>query len=43
MAVSKEEGGSDPFADEGAPTSTSGSWREVPITRKIMSGKYIAN
>lgn len=42
-AVSKEEGGSDPFADEGALTSTPGSWKEVPLTRKLMSGKYIAD
>ena len=39
----KEEGGSDPFADEGTSTSAAGSWREVPVTRKIVSGKYIAN
>lgn len=42
-AASREEGGSDPFADEGASTSALGSWREVPITRKMMSGKYIAS
>ncbi len=42
-AVSKEEGGSDPFADEGASASALGSWKEVPVTRKIMSGRYIAN
>lgn len=39
----KEEGGSDPFADEGTSTSATGSWKELPVTRKIMSGKYIAN
>ena len=38
----KEEGGSDPFADEGTTPNPSGNWREVPVTRKIMSGKYIA-
>lgn len=42
-SVPKEEGGSDPFADEGTSTSAFGSWREVPVTRKIMSGKYIGN
>ena len=42
-AFSKEEGGSDPFADEGTSTSALGSWREVPVTRKMMSGKYIAH
>ena len=39
---SKEEGGSDPFADESTSTSAAGTWKEVPVTRKIMSGKYIA-
>lgn len=42
-SVPKEEGGSDPFADEGTSTTALGSWREVPVTRKIMSGKYIGN
>lgn len=43
MNNSKEEGGSDPFADESTSTSAVGTWKEVPLTRKIMSGKYIAN
>ena len=44
MAGSKEEGGSDPFADEGTSSAGGmGSWKEVPVTRKIMSGRYIAN
>ena len=34
----KDERGSDPFADE----STVSTWKEVPLTRKIVSGKYIA-
>lgn len=42
MSSSKEEGGSDPFADE-STTSAVGAWREVPLTRKMVSGKYIAN
>ena len=45
MGGSKEEfSGSDPFADEStATTATAGtSWKEVPVTRRIMSGKYIA-
>ena len=41
--ASKEEGGSDPFADESTSTSATGTWKEVPATRKIISGKYIAN
>ena len=40
---SREEGGSDPFADESTLSISSGAWREVPVTRKIVSGKYIAN
>ena len=43
MASSREEGGSDPFADEGTPSGAPGSWKEVPVTRKIISGRYIAN
>lgn len=43
IAGSREEGGSDPFADEGTSTTGAGSWREVPVTRKIMSGKYIGH
>ena len=39
----KEEGGSDPFADEGTSTTALGTWKEVPVSRRIMSGKYIAN
>lgn len=40
---SKEEGGSDPFADEGTSLSTAGTWKGVPVHRKLTSGKYIAN
>lgn len=43
MAGAREEGGSDPFADEGTSASSPGSWKEVPVTRKIMSGRYITN
>ena len=42
QSSSKEEGGSDPFADEGTASSSTGTWKEVPVTRKIMSGKYMA-
>ena len=42
-AGSREEGGSDPFADEGTTPLATGGWKEVAVTRKIMSGKYIAN
>lgn len=40
---SKEEGGSDPFADESTWSSAAGTWKEVPVHRKLMSGKYIAS
>ena len=40
---SKEEGGSDPFADESTSSSGGGSWKEVPLQRKLISGKYISN
>ncbi len=40
---SKEEGGNDPFADESTLSSGAGGWKEVPVYRKLMSGKYIAN
>lgn len=34
------EGGIDPFADEGLALD---GWKPVGVTRKLMSGKYIAN
>ncbi|KAI9809457.1 MAG: hypothetical protein M1827_006837 [Pycnora praestabilis] len=34
--------GADPFADEGAASSPSIAWKEVPIVRRLNSGKYIA-
>jgi len=40
---SREEGGSDPFADEGTVSASTGAWKEVPVTRKIASGKYMAS
>ncbi len=43
VAAAKEEGGSDPFADEGTMTTPAGAWKEVPLLRKVVSGKYIAN
>ena len=43
VASTKEEGGSDPFADEGTTTTPAGAWKEVPILRKVVSGKYVAN
>ena len=39
----KEEGGSDPFADENTASPSSMIWKEVPLTRKIVSGRYIAS
>ncbi|CAK3907415.1 Hypothetical predicted protein [Lecanosticta acicola] len=32
--------GADPFADEGAPAG--GSWKGVPVVRKLTSGSYVA-
>ena len=40
MSGVKEEG-SDPFADEGISGGSSGMYKEVPVVRKIMSGKYV--
>ncbi|KAL9065003.1 MAG: hypothetical protein Q9161_008495 [Pseudevernia consocians] len=40
--ASKEEGGSDPFADESTWSSAAGTWKEVPVHRRLVSGKYIA-
>ncbi|KAL8656630.1 MAG: hypothetical protein Q9226_002612 [Calogaya cf. arnoldii] len=41
---SKEEGGPDPFTDEGsAAGSPTGAWKEVKVQRKMVSGKYVAN
>ena len=40
---SKEERGSDPFADETTLSSGAGTWRDIAVHRKLMSGKYIAN
>lgn len=37
----KEEG-SDPFADEGVTPTPSTLWKEVPVVRTLISGKYIA-
>ena len=41
----KDDGGSDPFADESVDRATSASvpWQELQVTRKIISGKYVAN
>lgn len=38
---SREEG-ADPFADDGAASTPSLAWKDVPIVRKLMSGKYTA-
>ena len=37
-----ESSGSDPFADESTSAALSGTWKAVPLTRKIVSGRYIA-
>lgn len=37
------DGGSNPFDDEGTGVGSTRTWKEVAVTRKIVSGKYIAN
>ena len=39
----KEEGGSDPFADEGTMITPAGGWKEVRVLRKVVSGSYVAS
>ena len=41
----KEEGGSgaDPFADEGGAGTAAAGFKEVPTTKRLMSGTYVAN
>ncbi|KAL9606619.1 MAG: hypothetical protein Q9179_000205 [Wetmoreana sp. 5 TL-2023] len=41
--VSPDAGSSDPFADESTAGSPTGSWKEMKVQRKIMSGKYVAS
>jgi len=36
------EEGSDPFADEGVTPAPNAFWKEIPVVRKLISGKYIA-
>ncbi len=43
MAHAREEGGSDPFADESVATTPAGAWKPVPLLRKVVSGKYVAS
>lgn len=39
----EESGGSDPFADESTSgRNASGKWKDVPVMRRMISGKYIA-
>lgn len=40
---SGREEGADPFADEGVAAGGSGWWKEVPLARKLVSGKYMAS
>ena len=42
QASSGKEEGTDPFADESAAVSANGVYKEVPMSRKILSGKYVA-
>ena len=41
LLVNKE--GADPFADEGTGQAAGGASKEVPVVRKLISGKYVAN
>ena len=36
----REESGSDPFADGGTSPGLGEGWKEVPVVRKLVSGKY---
>ncbi|KAI9875662.1 MAG: hypothetical protein M1830_008136 [Pleopsidium flavum] len=38
----RREEGADPFADEGPASTPRMTWKEVPIIRKLNSGKYVA-
>lgn len=46
-SAAQDQTGSDPFADEGTPTSasatTSTTWKPVQIVRKLAAGKYVAS
>ena len=42
LATGQKEGGTDPFADEGSLQGSGSVYREVPATRKVVSGKYVA-
>ena len=42
MGNAKEEG-TDPFADESAMASPNWVWKDVPVARKLISGKYLAS
>lgn len=41
--LSSGSSSSDPFSDEGAAGSGAGEWKDVVMTRKVVSGKYVAN
>ncbi|KAL8734966.1 MAG: hypothetical protein Q9181_002998 [Wetmoreana brouardii] len=40
--ASQDAGSSDPFADESTAGSPTGTWKEMKVQRKIMSGRYVA-
>ena len=42
VRVVRDEG-MDPFADDSVTGTTNGLHKEVPVTRKLVSGKYVAN
>ena len=39
----QKESGTDPFADEGTVGGNGSMYSEVPVTRKMVSGKYVAS
>ena len=39
--VGAKEDGVDPFADEGAPSLSGSMYKEVPVVRRLLSGKYV--
>ena len=36
------EGGSDPFVDEGTLAGSEAAWQAVRVTRRVVSGRYVA-
>ena len=42
QSVGAKEDGADPFADEGTPSLSASMYKEVPVVRRLLSGKYNA-